>query len=80
MNAVKGVLSFLINAIAAIYFICNGLTDWPAAGIITVGAIAGGYSGAHFSQKVSQKMVRSCVTALGLLITAAMFYKQLRRQ
>jgi len=78
MNAVKGVLSFLINAIAAVYFIFKGLTDWPAAGIITVGAIAGGYSGAHFSQKVSQKMVRSCVTAVGLLITAVMFYKQLR--
>lgn len=78
MNAVKNVLAFLINGIAAIYFVGKGLIDWPAAGVVAAGAIAGGYSGAHFSQKVPQKMVRLVITAIGLLITAAMFYKQLR--
>jgi uncharacterized membrane protein YfcA len=78
MNAVKNALAFLINAIAAVYFIANGLIDWPAAGLVAAGAIAGGYSGAHFSQKVPQKMVRFAITAIGLLITAVMFYKQLR--
>jgi uncharacterized membrane protein YfcA len=78
MNAVKNVLAFLINAIAAVYFVSKGLIDWPAAGIVAIGAIAGGYSGAHFSQKVPQKMVRASVTTIGLLITAVMFYKQFR--
>jgi uncharacterized membrane protein YfcA len=78
MNAVKNVLTFLINGIAAGYFILKGLIDWPAAGIVATGAIAGGYSGAHFSQKVPQRMVRFSITAVGLFITAVMFYKQLR--
>ena len=78
MNAVKNVLAFLINAIAAAYFIYKGLIVWPAAGIVAAGAIAGGYSGAHFSQKVPQRAVRFSITAIGLLITAVMFYKQLR--
>ena len=78
MNAVKNVLAFLINAIAAGYFIYKGLILWPAAGIVAAGAIAGGYSGAHFSQKVPQLAVRFSITAIGLLITAVMFYKQLR--
>ena len=78
MNAVKNVLAFLINAIAAGYFIYKGLIVWPAAGIVAAGAIAGGYSGAHFSQKVPQLAVRFSITAIGLLITAVMFYKQLR--
>ena len=78
MNAVKNVLAFLINVIAAGYFIYKGLIDWPAAGIVAAGAIAGGYSGAHFSQKVPQRAVRFSITAIGLLITAVMFYKQLR--
>jgi uncharacterized membrane protein YfcA len=78
MNAVKNVLAFLINAVAGSYFIFKGLTDWPAAGIVAVGAIAGGYSGAHFAQRVSQQTGRFFVTAMGLTITAVMFYKQLR--
>ena len=78
MNAVKNVLAFLINAIAAGYFIYKGLIVWPAAGIVAAGAITGGYSGAHFSQKVPQLAVRFSITAIGLLITAVMFYKQLR--
>jgi uncharacterized protein len=78
MNAVKNTLAFLINAIAAIYFVAKGLVDWPAAVIVAAGAIAGGFSGAHFSQKIPQKTVRHAVTTIGLLITAVMFYKQLR--
>jgi uncharacterized membrane protein YfcA len=78
MNAVKNALAFLINAVAAIYFIAKGLIDWPAAVIVGAGAIAGGFSGAHFSQKIPQKTVRAAVTMIGLLITAVMFYKQFR--
>jgi uncharacterized protein len=78
MNAVKGVLTFLINLVAAVYFIFKGLTDWPAAGMVAAGAIAGGYSGAHFAQKVHQQTVRFSITAVGLLITALMFHQQLR--
>ena len=78
MNAVKNALAFLINVVAAVYFIAKGLIDWPAAGIVAIGAIAGGFSGAHFSQKLPQKRVRACITSIGLIISAAMFYKQLR--
>jgi uncharacterized protein len=78
MNAVKNALAFLINAIAAAYFVGKGLIDWPAAGIVALGAIVGGYSGAHFSQKVSQRAVRVSIATIGLLISAVMFYKQFR--
>lgn len=77
MNAVKNVLAFLINVIAAVYFVIKGMIDWPAAGMVAAGAIAGGYSGAHFSQKIPQRAVRFSITAIGLIITAVMFYKQL---
>ena len=78
MNAVKNVLAFLINVIAAAYFIFKGLVHWPAAGAVAAGAITGGFSGAHFSQKLPQPVVRFSITAIGLTITAVMFYKQLR--
>ena len=76
MNVVKGVIGFLINAVAAAYFISVGLVDWAAAVVVALGSIAGGYSGAHFAQKISQQTVRYLITAVGLFITAIMFYKQ----
>jgi uncharacterized membrane protein YfcA len=76
MNALKVRLGFLINIIAALYFIWSGLVDWPSASIMAVGTIAGGYGGAHFSQKIPQARVRTIITAIGLVISAVMFYKQ----
>ena len=78
MNAVKNVLTFLINGIAASYFILKGLIEWPAAGIVAIGAVAGGYSGAYFSQKVPQQIVRSAITIIGVSIATVLFYRQLR--
>jgi uncharacterized protein len=78
MNAVKGVLAFMINVVAAAYFIFSGLVDWPAGLIVAAGGIMGGYSGAHFAQKIRQETVRHLITLAGLLITAVMFYQQLK--
>lgn len=76
MNVLKNVIGFLINVVAAAYFIFVGLVDWKAAVIVALGSMAGGYSGAHFAQRISQRTVRNLITAVGLFITAIMFYKQ----
>ena len=76
MNALKVRLGFLINVVAALYFILNGLVDWPSAGVMAVGTIAGGYAGAHFAQKIPQARVRLLITLIGLVISAVMFIKQ----
>ncbi len=79
MNTVKVVLGFLLNVVAAAYFAWSGIVDWGSAGIMVVGTIAGGYVGAHFAQKVPQRLVRSLITAIGLALSAVMFYKQFIR-
>lgn len=76
MNTVKVVLGFLINVVAATYFAFNGIVEWASAGIMVVGAIAGGYYGAHFALKVSQNTVRTSITLIGLALSAIMFYRQ----
>jgi hypothetical protein len=76
MNALKVRLGFLINIVAALYFIISGLVEWPSAAIMAVGTVVGGYAGAHFAQKIPQSRVRSLITAIGLVISAVMFYKQ----
>jgi uncharacterized membrane protein YfcA len=76
MNGMKTVLGALINLVAAALFIWAGLIDWPRAGIMTVGALAGYLAGAHWSQKIPQARVRQIVTAIGLVIAAVAFWKE----
>jgi uncharacterized membrane protein YfcA len=73
MNAVKNVLGFLINLVAAVYFVWKGMIDWPAAGVMAAASVVGGYAGAHYSQKVPQRAVRHLITGIGLLLTVVMF-------
>lgn len=76
MNALKNVLGSLINVVAAVIFLARGLVDWPKAGVMTVGAVAGYYLGSHFSQKIPQRWVRRLVLVIGFAISAATFYRQ----
>lgn len=78
MNTVKTILGSMINLVAAVYFIGAGLIDWPKAGIMTVGALAGYFLGAHFSQRIPQRRVRQIITGIGFVITAVLFYRQFR--
>jgi len=75
MNTVKTILGFLINIVAAIYFVLSGIINWGSAGIMAIGTIAGGFSGAHFAQKVEQRKVRWVITGIGLVLSAIMFYR-----
>ena len=76
MNALKTALGSLINLVAAIYFIFAGLIAWPKAGVMTVGAVAGYFLGSHYAQRIPQRRVRQIITAIGFLISAALFYEQ----
>lgn len=79
MNTVKTILGFLINIVAAIYFVASGIVDWPSVGVMAVGTIAGGYSGAHFAQKIGQRTVRLLITLIGLILSGVMFYREFIR-
>ena len=76
MNTLKTILGSLLNLVAALWFIWAGLIDWPRAGIITGGAVAGYYLGSHYSQRISQARVRQLITAIGFTISAVTFYQQ----
>src|SRR5579862_3689816 len=65
MNAMKSVLGVAINGIAVLIFIWNGAIYWPQALVMIVGAVVGGYFGAHFAQKLPQVWVRWSVILVG---------------
>ncbi len=76
MNALKTVLSGLINLVAAAYFVYAGFVEWPQAIVMTFGASIGYFFGAHLTQKIPQQRVRLLITVIGVSISAVMFWKQ----
>ncbi len=77
MNALKNLLAAVINGTAAVFFALTGLVDWPRMAVMLGGAVIGYWLGAHYSQKIPQAAVRGIVVAVGLLISASMFWKML---
>lgn len=75
MNGMKTVLASVCNGIALITFIFAGAIVWPEAIVMTVGAAIGGYAGAHYAQKVDQRIVRGIVVATGASLTAYFFWR-----
>jgi len=79
MNTLKTILGSLLNLVAAGWFIGAGLIDWPRAAVMTVGAVAGYFLGAHYSQRISPARIRKLITAIGLIISGVTFYREFIR-
>jgi uncharacterized protein len=78
MNKLKVILGAVINGVAAIAFIATGFILWPQAGVMTVGAILGGYGAAHYAQKLPQAWIRVFVIVIGALMTIYFFFRAYR--
>ncbi len=76
MNTLKNILGSLINLVAAIWFIFAHLIHWPKAGVMTIGALAGYFLGAHYSQRLPQKRVRQLITVIGFALSLVTFYEE----
>jgi uncharacterized membrane protein YfcA len=79
MNTLKTILGSLINLVAALWFMFAGLIDWPRAGVMTLGAMAGYFLGSHFSQRIAQKHVRLLITFIGFALSLITFYQEFVR-
>jgi uncharacterized membrane protein YfcA len=75
-NGLKNVFGMCINGFAAAYFIVKGAVAWPAAIVMTAGAIAGGYGGAHFARAIGQKRARAAVVVIGFLMAAILLLQR----
>jgi uncharacterized membrane protein YfcA len=78
MNKLKVILGAVINGVAAVAFIATGFILWPQAGVMTVGAILGGYSAAHYAQRLPQVWIRGFVIVIGVLMTIYFFMRAYR--
>ncbi len=75
MNALKVVLSSIINFIAAVAFVLAGVIYWREVSIMAVGGIIGGILAAKVSQKLPAILVKRLIIGVGLILTVAFFFK-----
>jgi hypothetical protein len=75
MNALKSVMGFVINGVAVVTFVAAGAVYWRPGVVMIVGAIAGGYLGAHYAMKIPQAWIRWFVVVVGAGMTVYFFWK-----
>lgn len=73
MGAIQTLLAATINAAAVLTFILSGAVLWRIFAIMVAGALAGGWFGARYAQKASQRTVRAIVIAMGITMSAYFF-------
>jgi uncharacterized membrane protein YfcA len=73
MGAIRTLLAAAVNAAAVVTFILAGAILWRQCAVMTAGALAGGWFGAHYAQKADPKKVRAVVIAIGIVMSAYFF-------
>jgi uncharacterized membrane protein YfcA len=74
LNAIKNVLTTAVNGVAAAAYVvvATDRVDWRASGLIAVGAILGGYTGARFGRRLPATVLRTAIVVLGLTAIAVL--------
>jgi uncharacterized protein len=75
MNGLKAVLGVAINGAAVVTFIVAKQVVWPQGILMIVGAVAGGYGGAHIAQKLDPRWVRALVICVGTGMTVYFLWR-----
>ncbi len=75
MNALKSLMGFVINGVAVVTFIIARAVYWKHGIIMIVGAIGGGYLGAHYAMKMPPRWIRWFVVAVGTGMTVYFFWQ-----
>jgi uncharacterized membrane protein YfcA len=73
LNALKGMSSLIINAVAVLWFAAFGPVEWAPAAVMAAGALAGGYLGVGVARKLGREPLRLAVIAVGLVVSAVLF-------
>jgi uncharacterized membrane protein YfcA len=66
LNALKVVLTGLVNLVSGIVFVFAAHVAWGAAGLIAGGSLLGGVLGARVGRRLPQPVLRAVIVAVGI--------------
>jgi uncharacterized membrane protein YfcA len=75
-NGIKNFLAVLINGIAALYFVAQGMAVLHIALLMALAAIAGGFVGAKTAQRMSPRILRGAVVVFGVIVAVHLMVKK----
>lgn len=70
VNGIRGVLSLLVNVVAALVFAVGADVDWAVAGVLAATCAVGGYAGARLSLRLPDHVLRIVVITFGFAAVA----------
>ncbi len=70
LNAVKQLLSAVINWVAAAFFVASGEVVWSLAAVMAVGSLLGGHLGGRAVGRIPARQLRRVVIAFGIAVAA----------
>lgn len=76
INAMKNVSATVVAAVSVLCLFSSGLIDWRLGLLAGLGAIVGGLTGAHYSQKLSTHWLRILVITIGLSAVVYLFLQR----
>ncbi|MCA1713117.1 MAG: sulfite exporter TauE/SafE family protein [Actinobacteria bacterium] len=68
LNALKGVLSLLVNVVGVVVFVVSARVAWSYAALLAVTAFAGGTLGVSVARRLPNAVMRAAVIALGTVV------------
>ncbi|RIV21150.1 sulfite exporter TauE/SafE family protein [Fibrisoma montanum] len=74
-NALKVLLTVVVNGISVVTFIVADVIVWPSALVMVGGSILGGYVGAVYARRVSPQRLRIIIVSIGLILTVYFFLR-----
>ena len=68
LNALKQALSFVINLVAAVFFLFSGKVAWTLVPVMAVGSMVGGLIGGRLVQVIDSDRLRKLVVVAGVAV------------
>lgn len=76
VNALKNLLSLVINAVAVLAFSLFGPVAWGFAAAVAAGALLGGYGGARLARRVPSGVLRTLVVLYGVVVAVVLLAQE----
>ncbi len=75
LNALKGLLSLVVNLVGVLVFAASGRVDWPVAAVLGVAAWCGGLLGVRLARRLPARVLRVVVVVLGVVVAVVLLVR-----
>ena len=76
VNALKNVLSLVVNSVALVAFSLFGPVAWEAAAVVAAASLVGGFAGARVASRLPSAVLRAGVVTYGVVVAVVLLVQQ----